>query len=77
MIRIPNDVDRYIQDGKVEIKLDQESRMVAAVVPLEKEKHSCRKNKNGVLSSDVLTDDNFSDVLSDKMQKKKTIDKKV
>lgn len=77
MIRIPNEIDRLILDSKRDIRLEQESRKVAAVCPVQKGKKSRKQNKNGTLSSEVSTDKCFSEVYSNKVQKQKRIDKKV
>lgn len=75
MIRIPNDIDRYIQDSKTDIRLAQESRKIAAVFPPEKSKNSRKQKENGALSNEDLTDTSFLNVFSDKIQKQKTMDK--
>ncbi len=67
MIRIPTEMDKYINDGRIDIRLDKSNK----VLPVEFDKVNDDKlNKNNsIKKNQVVLDNTFQNVLDQEVEK--------
>lgn len=70
MFRISGDMDRYIQNDRLNVQLDRKARKLAPVSPSSKDRNPSQQNSNGNLyRGSVLVDIDFSHVLNEEIEK--------
>ena len=71
MIRIPGDIDRYIQDYKIQKQMAENKKSVQPLPDIAKTKDFTNRNDSSLHQNLNTSDNSFSGILSEEIEKVK------
>lgn len=67
MIRIPTEMDKYINDGRIDIRLDKSNKVLS--VEFDKVNDNKLNKNNSIKKNQVVLDNAFQNVLDQEVEK--------